>query len=378
MKKILIMTARAGFPNGFGASSILRKYARGFSENGYDVHIMLLRPSEVNSEQANFEKKGIYEGSSFEYMCKTVFTSRSKIKRLFLYSLAIFRSVCYIVANRNIVSKLFFYSPDFLFSVNVILLLCRVLGIECIGIKTESSFCDSQRIKMKGWMKKEKFIYAGFNKIVVVSKYLKNQLLEFGYKNEIQVVPILVDENMYEGCFGDRKKEIVYMGSMGHEEELHAIAQIIAYVKENYNDWKVVLIGDVGTRKELLSYIKTGDVECTGRLSYEELARRIFCSGILILPRSMKEYSIAGFPIKIGEYLLTGAPVLVTNVGEIEEYLTNEKEIFIVESDNTDAFNCKLKYIIENYKEALKVGEEGKKAALRIFGAKDVCRKMLS
>ena len=134
----------------------------------------------------------------------------------------------------------------------------------------------------------------------------------------------------------------------------------------------------MGTRKELLSYIKTGDVECTGRLSYEELARRIFCSGILILPRSMKEYSIAGFPIKIGEYLLTGAPVLVTNVGEIEEYLTNEKEIFIVESDNTDAFNCKLKYIIENYKEALKVGEEGKKAALRIFGAKDVCRKMLS
>lgn len=378
MKKILILTARAGFPNGYGASSILRKYAKGFSENGYDVHIMLLRPSESSEDQVNFEGKGVYGKASFEYMCKTVLTSKSSVKRLFLYSLAIFRSTCYLIANRCDVAQLFFYSPDFLFSVNVIAFLCKILRIKCIGIKTESSFCDLQRIKMKRWKKKEHYIYAGFDEIVVISRYLKNQLLEFGYKKEIKIIPILVDENMYDGHSGERKKEIVYMGTMGYEEEMCAIVQIIKYIKENYNDWKVVLIGDVGKRKELLPYIKSGEVKCTGRLTYERLAEQIFHAGILILPRSMKEYSMAGFPIKIGEYLLTGAPVLVTNVGEIEDYLINGKEIYIVEPDNIDAFNCKLKYIIENYDGALKVGEAGRVAALRIFGAKEICRKMLS
>lgn len=377
--KVVIMTARAGFPNGYGAASIIRKYAKGFSDNGYKVHIMLLRPSEYKDNQMNYASIGQYKNATYEYMGKQVVSPVSRLKRLFVYGYGLVRSCWYIIKNKNNIKTMFFYSPDHICSVRFLTMLCNVLKIRCVGIKTESSYCDTERLKKKNWKKIEKELYKGFDAFCVISKYLENQLRGFGYKKEIKVVPILVDTDMYP-LKGEvrRKKEIIYMGSAGHDEEMNAIVNIARHIPKKHCDWKIVIIGEISQKKGILqALVETGYVECTGGLTYDKLAERLMDAGILILPRSKQEYSNAGFPIKLGEYLLTGAPVIATEVGEIKDYLKSEKELYLVEPDNINQFLEKLDFVIEHYEEALTVGDAGKQAAIRLFSANQICKMMM-
>lgn len=377
MKKVIIITARAGFPNGYGASSIIRKYTKGFYSNGYNVHVMLLRPSEYCENQMNYDIKGNYKEATFEYMGETVLSPKTAVQRMLIYGIGLMRCCGYLLNHRREIEVAFFYSPDYLFSVSVITALCRLLDILCIGIKTESSFCDIQRTRKKTWKIAEKFIYTGFDKMVVISNYIKKQVEQFGYSKTITVLPIVVDEDMFVGKEVERKKEIIYMGALGHKEEIHALLCIAQYVEKNHQDWKLVIIGGTAERGGCGELQKHISVEWLGRLTYDCLAERLVKAGIMVLPRSKQEYSNAGFPIKLGEYLLTGAPVLATDVGEISHYLKDRKDLYLVSPDNMEELLLKLEYIICHYEEALKVGNEGKLTAIKLFGSRRICEEML-
>lgn len=359
-KNVIIITARAGFPNGYGASSIIRKYTKGFICNGYNVHVMLLRPSEYPENQMNYDMRGNYGEATFEYMGRTVLSPKSVVHRMLIYGIGLVRSCCYLLGHKNKIAAVFFYSPDYFFSVSAITILCKVLDIVCIGIKTESSYCDAQRIRKKTWKIAEKHIYNGFDRMVVISSYIKKQVEQFGYKKTITVLPIVVDENMFDGKEKKREKEIVYVGALGHTEEIHALFSIAQYIQENHQDWKLVIIGGTGNAEICEKLQKQTYIKLVGRLSYDCLAEQLVRAGIMVLPRSKQEYSNAGFPIKLGEYLLTGTPVLATDVGEINNYLKDQKDLYLVAPDNMEEFLLKLEYIICHYEKALEVGNTGR------------------
>lgn len=52
---------------------------------------------------------------------------------------------------------------------------------------------------------------------------------------------------------------------------------------------------------------------------------------------------------------------MATAVGEIPEVFRNGEDIFLVPSDDNDAFIEKLVEILENYDHALEVGRKGRK-----------------
>ena len=89
-------------------------------------------------------------------------------------------------------------------------------------------------------------------------------------------------------------------------------------------------------------------------------------SHLLILPRGYTKQNYYGFSTKLAEYLVSGRPVLVTNVGENSKYIFDKVNGFIIEPDSTQLMSEKLKFIIENYnsfsetiaKNALKTAKE--------------------
>ncbi|QUE87199.1 glycosyltransferase [Exiguobacterium alkaliphilum] len=388
MKKILIITARAGFPHGYGASSILRKYSKGFVEKGYFTKVLLLRPSEEPDKNTaiNDNIYGVYDGVNYEYMSKRVHTSRFFFARIFLYLFSCIRTLTEIFKNRREIERIFFYSPDYLLSVLSIQLLCKVLKIPLIGIKTESSEADKQRIKNPFWKLKEKILYSLFSSMIVITKYLKNQLQSFGYKGKISVLPIIVNENMYNHLELKTKKNksLVYMGTLNYEEELIDLLTVYSHVKEKNRDWSLIIIGEFRSEK-LKQKIKKialqlnlkNDVIWKGKLLAEEVSSSLINEGVMVLPRRKTEYSEGGFPIKLGEYLLTGSPVIVTRTGEIDQYLEDGKDVFMVEPNNPYLFASKVNEVIENYDSSLLVGKQGKEVAIKSFGSVSICQKML-
>jgi len=386
LKKIVIITARAGYPNGFGASSIIRKYVSGFNKNGYNVSVLLLRPSEHEGlNTLNTQVKGENHAVSFEYMSKTLYTSKSVLKRLRLYILAEIRTIKYLYINRKKIERVFFYSPDYFLSVFIIQIMCKILGLTCDGIKTESSYSDKMRTKWKFWKVKERLIYTNFNKMIVITDYLKEQLKKFGYRRSIIVLPIIVDEGMFKDIdLNLKEKSLIYLGSMNYEKELIYLFDAFSNILITYPEWKLIVIGSFEDKllehkiKKHIEKLNIGNnIVWKGKLSSEDVAFNLSTGGVMLLPRIDDEYSRAGFPIKLGEYLLTGAPVVVTDTGDIAKYLTHNVDAFIVEPNDVSKFSNCVVSVIDDYDGAIAIGLQGQATALELFGSKQICRKMM-
>jgi glycosyltransferase involved in cell wall biosynthesis len=86
---------------------------------------------------------------------------------------------------------------------------------------------------------------------------------------------------------------------------------------------------------------------------------------VLSIPKSLQAQG--GFPTKLGEYLVTGNPVVVTKVGEIEDYLTDGYDSYLAEADSVDSFSEKMIDALNNIEQSRMIGLKGKENALKNF-----------
>ena len=106
-----------------------------------------------------------------------------------------------------------------------------------------------------------------------------------------------------------------------------------------------------------------------GKASREEIPDLLVNANALALARPSSLQSTGGFPTKLGEYLATSNPVVVTAVGDIPRFL-NEENSFVVEPDNNKAFAEKLVKIFNNYSAAQEIGRKGREVAEKNFNYK--------
>ncbi len=88
---------------------------------------------------------------------------------------------------------------------------------------------------------------------------------------------------------------------------------------------------------------------------------------ILALARPDNIQAKGGFPTKLGEYLATGNPVVITDVGEHTEYLTDGESAYISNPDNPTHFAEKLLQASKDLIISNKIGLNGKKIATQFF-----------
>ena len=65
----------------------------------------------------------------------------------------------------------------------------------------------------------------------------------------------------------------------------------------------------------------------------------------MALARPTNKQAEGGFPTKLGEYLATGNTVVVTNVGEIGEFLHDKVNAFVSDPDSPEKNFVKLFWI---------------------------------
>jgi len=76
------------------------------------------------------------------------------------------------------------------------------------------------------------------------------------------------------------------------------------------------------------------------------------------------------FPTKLGEYLASSTPVVVTAVGEIPNYLKDGKSAFIAKPGDSENFANKIEEALSDYENALQVGINGRRVAETHFNNK--------
>ena len=104
----------------------------------------------------------------------------------------------------------------------------------------------------------------------------------------------------------------------------------------------------------------------TGVVAPKEMPQLLYNARILALARPDNLQAQNGFPTKLGEYLATGNPVVVTRVGEIPLFIKDMENGFLAEP-NPESFSEKLSWVADNYEEALSIGGKGRELAFSEF-----------
>jgi len=120
---------------------------------------------------------------------------------------------------------------------------------------------------------------------------------------------------------------------------------------------------------KIMKYGLVDRVILTGKISYDSVPSYLKKSRTLALSRPNTMQAHYGFPSKLGEYLATSNPVVVTDVGEIKQYLSDGVSAMIAKPGDISEFAEKINFLIENPCEAQRIGQNGRQVALERFNA---------
>jgi len=199
----------------------------------------------------------------------------------------------------------------------------------------------------------------------------------------IQKLPMTVDFSRFKNIEKNiSEKYIAYTGSLSNEKDgVLYLLRAFKALGEKYKDVNLKIAGGKPHEvSKLYNFVERlgleGRIELLGMINSTEIPLLVQNALVLVLPRPDSMQARGGFPTKLGEYLATAKPVIVTSVGEIPDYL-NKSEVFFINPDNIEnELANMLEFVLLNYKKALEVGQKGKQKAYKNFSLEANTKKV--
>lgn len=373
--KIAILLG-GSYPVGMACTNRTHIYSKGLLELGNDVEILMPYPTESPDNIRNFDSSGVYEGVKFRYGYGSV------KKKSFLG-----RRIQKFISILNSFFFLFKLKPDIILIVtnNFTYILtgkiCSLFtGAKIVREKTEVPFYKHQNISFLTRLR-IKSEFKLFDGLMVISSRLKDFFQdELALKMSIIEVPILIDSS--QNTLSDNSTKViqsnlVYSGSLvDNKDGIIVIIKAFHRVLKKYPKVKLILTGDINDsadKEEILSLIDklnlVENVELTGYISKKELKELTFSCTALLLAKPHSRQNSYNMATKIGEYLLTGRPIVVSSVDPITIYLKHREDAFIIEPEE-EQFADQIEFILSHPKEADLIGSAGKKSGINLFDYK--------
>lgn len=380
--RILIIGDGFSFPNGQGATARVLAVAKGLRDAGAEVQVLVTRTTEREEAAAlNHHASGEYCGIPYEYTTGATIRPVSFWRRRWLEVKGIVGAARWVTSlGSPPFGAVLFFTVDALVLPLLIGLISKIRGAVLLYDGCELPFVyqqNSLRQKIYGEFY-TRFVYKAYDGIFVISRYLEKRFVTW-IRDGAQIIriPILVDPSEFNRCqcnyLDDQKKRILYMGSLNHPGEVATLVQSFADIAQEYPVWHLQILGDVQERvlqglKQLVADLNLVDrVEFVGMVKRQELPAYLTAASVLALPRASGEFSRAGFPTKLAEYLASGKPVILTSTGDIPDYLDDGVNAYLVPPDNVAAFSARLQYVLGHSGEAELVGQKGRCVAVEQF-----------
>lgn len=347
----------------------LLSFLRGFSELGTQVEVVFLEP-DSNYSKVTEHLPNIY----FNYMW-----DRLRIKNRFIEKLASFYWGWKFSKNLKAGDK-------------VILLTAGRVFFNLINRKDVKLYHERTEhpdiYTIKGFdIKKYKTRIKDLDGMFVISTALKEYFSSLGLsKEKIEIVNMTVDSNRFINLRKEpSEKYIAYCGTASNNKDgVDELIKSFAIVHKVHPEVKLYIIGKTPDPKDVSGNLKlTGtlglkdSIVFTGIVSAADMPQILKNATILALDRPDSLQAQCGFPTKLGEYLLTENPVVVTKVGDIPLFLKDGETAILAEERNQEDFSSKLIWALEHPVESAKIGKAGAQVAMREFNYLTETKKII-
>lgn len=223
--------------------------------------------------------------------------------------------------------------------------------------------------------------------VFVISNKIKDYFVKRGvHEGKVHVINMVVDSTRFEGLSkSEEHPYIAYCGTASnYKDGVDCLLTAFGIFHRKRPDVFLHIYGQTPSEKDRKlnnSIIEKNNLNevviMPGRIPANEIPVKLKNATMLVLARPSNVQSLYGFPTKLGEYLLTGNPVVVTRVGELDHFLEDKVScIFAMPNDPVDLAR-QIEWGFENYELAYKIGKEGERVALRSFNYKTEATKIV-
>ena len=368
------------------ATNRIISYGKGFAGNGKKTEVICLRRTENADNIRNYKRNGYFENIKFTYLSKSTVKSKFFIMRrvhnFFSYVSLFFNSLKKI--NNSTLSIYYSSNP---YPLLLIWFANKLKKGLLFKEESEHPYVYLQHTKFIAKFLLKNAHYNLFDGHLLMTK---NLLSYFNSTSKIPHihVPMTVELDRFDTNLknhNDYLDYIVFTGGIDDKKEgIDILFKAFAEVVKKYDSYRLHLYGSTYHQHSLKKYYRLVDqlgisnfVVFKGRVNREVITKKILEAKILVLPRPDSLQAQHGFPTKLGEYLASGNPTLVTSVGEIPDYLTDNLDCYIAAPGNVESLTNKLLEIIEDYPKAKKVGLRGRKIAEIHFNNMNQTKKII-
>lgn len=221
---------------------------------------------------------------------------------------------------------------------------------------------------LRAYKKDAKDIINKYDKIMPVSNYLKNKIIEIDPTANVETLYNAVNINRFNNKLSledvkkvkekynipDNKKIVMFVGRLQKEKGILELVK--AFNNANKGNWHLVIVGasffknskkDQFTEKiEKLINDSQNNISLTGYVDYEDIHLIYSTANIGVVPSLCNE----AFGMTLLEFMASGIPTIITNDGALPEIATNETSIIIDRNNNIleDLENALTKLLNEN------------------------------
>jgi glycosyltransferase involved in cell wall biosynthesis len=375
------------FPEGDASTNRVHSYAKGFIENGFDVHVICF------ANLYNSPGDGVINGINYYHPFGIRKRNRYFIVRTSQKILKYFRTLALIlrINKKDKISAITVYT--ILFGTHMFSwFLSRITGARLV--KEISEHPMKQFFKKGAFLRKigllklrtELFFTDG---IFCISKFLVEFFRTHGFdERRLIIIPSTVEPERFVNNHHLSPRPYKYIGYFGgltfERDNINVLVEAFARISDRYPGMNLVLGGFCNPEERMRLEKLISDlgikpkVELLKYLPREEIIQYIIHSDILVMVRGKGLESQASFPSKLIEYLATAKPVITVDVGEIRDYLNDGVNAFLVEAGNSRALAEKIDFVLSEHEGALKVGQNGRQLTSTVFNYNYQAKRIIS
>lgn len=347
---------------------------KGLSEQGHKITFLILTSQHwcgkksINHFDINFEVLNLYQGYN-KFLKKyhalvSIFNARKILKQQ---------------VKQNKLDALVIFTIEIV-PIFFLLKLAHSLNVKVFHERTELPYAlvgssRKNQLLLNIYLKK---LLPLFDGVFVISDKLNTYIQQFNPATQKLLTVVDLSFFKTEKPSAYPFKYIGYCGTIsGNKDGVPILIEAFAKITNRFPELKLVLVGNNSNKaaiKETLDAIKR--LSLTDKVIFTGLVDRnmmpvILCNAeILVVSKPDNEQNAGNFPIKIGEYLATGKPLVATNVGEIPKFLKDGENAFLAIPGSSESFAQKMEEALSNHDKAFAIGQNGKKIAKDFFDYK--------
>jgi glycosyltransferase involved in cell wall biosynthesis len=202
---------------------------------------------------------------------------------------------------------------------------------------------------------------------VTISRRLADHYCSLGVPaNKIAVLPDAVDLNLFTRSnaipaspYTGGRPVVTYVGHLYDYKGIPTILKTAELLPEVQFHLVGGLPEDILRHRKHIEKLRLGNVTLHGWRSHGEIAHYLWHADVLLLPPSANHPSAAWTsPVKLGEYLASGTPVVATAIPALRDWLT-ENEAKFVEPDNAESMGKGIMEILEHPEYGMRLAKKG-------------------